>query len=353
MELGLYTFGDVGPDPRTGRLPSPQERLHNLVEEIELADQVGLDWFGVGEHHRADYAVSSYVPVLAMAAGRTKSIRLSSAVTVLSSDDPVRVYQNHSTLDLLSDGRAEIMAGRGAYTESFALFGYDVADYDSLFSEKLRLLVALCREERVSWTGKHRSPIEDVLVHPRPVQHPFPLWVAIGGNPKSVVAAAQLGLPIALASIGRAPENFVPIVELYREAGAAAGHDPSVLRVSLNCHYHVGDTNEAAVEEFRDAYIAFDNRLAPEQGFPPLTPRMFEHAIKPRSWLAVGDSETVAEKILFQREVIGNDRWIGCSSQGGLPHRDVMRSIELFGTEVAPIVRRHTATPAREAVAVS
>jgi probable LLM family oxidoreductase len=343
MDFGLYSFGDIGADPNTGHTPSPEQRLKNLVEEIELADQLGLDWFGVGEHHRDDYAVSAYTPVLAAAAARTSRIRLSSAVTVLSSDDPIRVFQNHATLDLLSGGRAEILAGRGAYYESFKLFGYNPDDYDELFAEKFDLLLALCRNEKVTWSGKHGPALEDVTVYPRPVQTPFPLGIAVGGNPESMRRAGRLGIPVSIAAIGRAPENFVPMVQLYREAGAEAGHDPSVLQLSVTCHYHVGATPEAAAAEFWPSYTVFDQKIAPERGFPAMNHRMFENATRKRSWLAVGSPEQVAEKILFQHEVLGNDRWIGCSSMGGLSHRDVMHSIELFGTEVVPAVRKELA----------
>jgi probable LLM family oxidoreductase len=343
VDLGLYSFGDIGPDPETGRPPTPEQRVKQLIEEIELADQVGLDWFGVGEHHRPDYVVSSYATVLAAAAARTSRIRLSSAVSVLSSDEPVRVYQNHATLDLISGGRAEIMAGRGAYYESFKLFGYNTDDYDELFAEKFDLLLKLCRDEQVTWSGNHGPSLEDVTVHPRPVQHPLPLWIAIGGNPNSIRRAGKLGIPVAIAAIGRAPENFVPMVQLYRESGEQAGQDPAALQLSITCHYHVGETPERAASEFWPAYTVFDHKIAPERGFPPMNYRMFENSMKKRSWLAVGSPEQVTEKILFQHEVLGNDRWIGCSSMGGLPHRDVMSSIELFGTQVAPAVREEVA----------
>jgi probable LLM family oxidoreductase len=343
MDFGLYSFGDIGADPATGRAPSPEQRIGNLLEEIELADQLGLDWFGVGEHHRDDYAVSSYATVLAAAASRTSQIRLSSAVSVLSSDDPIRVFQHHATLDLISHGRAEIMAGRGAYYESFKLFGYRTEDYDELFQEKFDLLLELCRNERVTWSGKHGPALEDVTVYPRPVQDPLPLCIAVGGSPNSMRRAGRLGVPVAIAAIGRAPENFVPMVELYREAGELAGHDPSTLQLSVTCHYHIGATAEAAAAEFWPSYTVFDQKIAPERGFPAMNYRMFENASRKRSWLAVGSPEQVAEKILFQHEVLGNDRWIGCSSMGGLSHRDVMHSIELFGTEVVPAVRKELA----------
>ncbi|MDQ3605719.1 MAG: LLM class flavin-dependent oxidoreductase, partial [Gemmatimonadota bacterium] len=226
MELGIYTFAETTPDPDTGETVSAEQRLLDLLEEIELADQVGLDVFGVGEHHRPDFAVSAPAVVLAAAAARTQRIRLTSAVSVLSSDDPVRVFQQFATLDLLSGGRAEIMAGRGSFIESFPLFGYDLADYDALFAEKLDLLLKLRESERVTWTGKHRPPLNDLGVYPRPVQDPLPVWIAVGGTPQSIVRAGTLGLPLALAIIGGAPERFASLVELYRESARRAGHDP-------------------------------------------------------------------------------------------------------------------------------
>src|ERR671919_2075087 len=230
MELGLYTFADVGPEI------DPARRLSNLLEEIELADQLGLDVFGVGEHHRPDYAVSAPAVVLGAAAERTQDIRLSTAVTVLSSDDPVRVFQDFATLDLLSGGRAEIMAGRGSFIESFPLFGYDLGDYDELFAEKLELLLRLRESERVTWSGAHRAPLDDAGVYPRPVQDPLPIWIAVGGTPRSVVRAALLGLPLAIAIIGGQPQRFAPLAELYREAARRAGHDPARLAVRINSH---------------------------------------------------------------------------------------------------------------------
>src|SRR3954468_12569746 len=234
MELGIYTFAETTPDPRTGRTVSPQQRLADLLEEIELADELGLDVFGVGEHHRPEFAVSAPAVVLAAAAAKTERIRLTSAVSVLSSDDPVRVFEEFSTLDLLSGGRAEIMAGRGSFIESFPLFGYDLQDYDVLFAEKLELLLALREQERISWTGAHRAPIDDLGVYPRPVQRPLPVWIAVGGTPASVVRAGTLGLPLALAIIGGLPERFAPLVTLYRDAAGQADHDPAEAAVSIN-----------------------------------------------------------------------------------------------------------------------
>src|SRR5687768_16988498 len=249
MEIGIYTFAEAPVDPETGRQTGAGQRLHDLLEEIELADRLGLDVFGVGEHHRADYAVSAPAVVLAAAAARTTRIRLTSAVSVLSSDDPVRVFQDFATIDLLSGGRAEIMAGRGSFTESFPLFGFDLEDYDDLFEEKLKMLIALRESDRVQWSGKHRAPLDGrVGVYPRPVQEPLPIWVAVGGAPESAFRAGSLGLPMALAIIGGMPERFVPFAELHRDAAHQAGHDPRPA-LSINSHGYIAETSQQAVEE--------------------------------------------------------------------------------------------------------
>src|SRR5215213_8505526 len=250
MELGVYTFAETEIDPAAGRGASGAQRLQDLLEEIELADQVGLDVFGVGEHHRPDYVVSAPAVVLAAAAARTKTIRLTSAVTVLSSDDPVRVFQSFATLDLLSEGRAEIMAGRGSFIESFPLFGHDLGDYDALFAEKLDLLLKLRDSEKISWSGSLRAPINDRGIYPRPYQEKLPIWIAVGGTPQSVVRAGTLGLPLALAIIGGEPARFAPLFELYREAAKRAGHDPEKLPTSLNVHGFIADTTDKAADDF-------------------------------------------------------------------------------------------------------
>ena len=333
MELGLYTFADVGSGS------DPARRMRELVEEIVLADQVGLDVFGVGEHHRPDYAVSSPAVALAAAAARTKNIRLSSAVTVLSSDDPVRVFQDFATLDLLSGGRAEIMAGRGSFIESFPLFGYDLGDYDELFTEKLALLLKLRESERVTWSGRHRAPLEDVGVYPRPVQDPLPVWIAVGGTPQSVVRAAVLGLPLAIAIIGGQPENFAPLARLYRQAANEAGHAPARLPISINSHAYVAGTSQRASDEYFPTYAAMMNRIGRERGWRPMGRRQFEAGRSPRGALVVGSPEEVVEKILYEHELFDHQRFMAQISVGTLPHDKVMRAIELFGTEVAPAVR--------------
>ena len=340
MELGIYTFAERTPDPRTGHLVSAEQRLRDLVEEIELAEQVGLDVFGVGEHHRPDYVASSPAVVLAAAAARTSRIRLTSAVSVLSSDDPVRVFQDFATLDLISGGRAEIMAGRGSFIESFPLFGQDLQDYDELFSEKLDLLLQLRRSERVTWSGRHRPPIADRGVYPRPVQDPLPVWIAVGGTPESVVRAATLGLPMALAIIGGMPERFVPLVELYRDAAREAGHDPDALPVSINSHGFIADDSRTAADEAWPPYADTMGRIGRERGWAPPTRQRFDIERSPRGALLVGDPQEVTEKILWEHELFGHRRFLMQMSVGTMPHDRIMRSIELYGTVVAPAVRR-------------
>jgi probable LLM family oxidoreductase len=333
MELGLATFVDLSSGV------SGTQRMRELLEEAELADQLGLDVFAVGEHHRPDFAVSSPAVALAAIAARTERIRLSSAVTVLSSDDPVRVFQQFAELDLISNGRAEIMAGRGSFIESFPLFGYDLDDYDELFAEKLELLLAIRDNERVTWSGRHRPPLNDAGVWPRPLQEQLPIWVAVGGTPQSVIRAGVLGLPLTIAIIGGQPERFGPLVELYRAAWSESGHDPAEAKVAINTHAFVGETVEQADSAFAQPYLAMMNRIGRERGWPPSGRPEYEALRSPRGALAVGSPEQVAEKILFEHELFGNDRYVGQMSVGAVAHADVMRSIELFGTQVAPIVR--------------
>jgi probable LLM family oxidoreductase len=341
MELGIYTFVEATPDPATGRTISPAQRLRNLMEEMELADQVGLDVFGIGEHHRPDYVVSSPATVLAAAAMRTQRIRLTSAVTVLSSDDPVRVFQEFATVDLLSGGRAEIMAGRGSFIESFPLFGYDLHDYDALFAEKLDLLLKLRESERVTWSGRHRPALSDLGVYPRPLQEPLPVWVAVGGTTNSAARTGTLGLPMALAIIGGMPERFARLAEIHRRAAAQHGHAAPSL--SINSHGFVADTSQAAADVAWPAFAQMMNKIGQERGWPPMTREQFEASRTLRGATFVGSPEQVAEKILFQHQVFGHQRFMIQFSVGTLPHAQLMRSIELFGTKVAPVVRRELA----------
>ncbi len=343
MELGIYTFGEVTPDARTGEQISVQRRLRNLVEEVELADRIGLDVYGVGEHHRPDYVVSAPAVVLAAAAERTRRIRLTSAVNVLSSDDPVRVFQQFATLDLLSGGRAEIMAGRGSFIESFPLFGYELRDYDSLFEEKLRLLLELRRSERITWPGgRHRASIDDRGVYPRPAQDPLPVWIAVGGTPESAVRAGTLGIPMALAIIGGEPERFAPFAQLFRRAAAAAGHDPAPA-FSINSHGFIADSGaEAAEIAFGPTKLMMD-RIGRERGWPPMSRDQFEASRGLHGSSFVGSPDEVIEKILFQHEIFAHDRFLIQFTIGSIPHEQVLRSIELFGSVVAPAVRAEVA----------
>ena len=334
MELGLYTFVPSAGAGTGARL------LQELLEQARLADEVGLDVFGIGEHHRPDFLVSAPAVVLAAMAARTKRIRLTSAVSVLSSDDPVRVFQEFSTLDLLSEGRAEIMAGRGSFIESYPLFGYDLNDYDELFSEKLELLLRLRETERITWRGKRRAPIQDRGVYPRPVQDPLPVWIAVGGTPQSVVRAGTLGLPLALAIIGGEPARFAPLIDLYRAAGKEAGHDPSVLKVGINSHGFIADSSDAAVAAALPPYLEVMGRIGKERGWPPPTAQQFERERSPRGALMVGDPQMVIDKILAEYELFRNDRCLLQFGVGPAEHSQMMRAIELFGTVVAPAVRK-------------
>jgi probable LLM family oxidoreductase len=343
MEIGLYTFADLDPDPET-RTVSPHQRMRNLIDEIELADQVGLDVFGLGEHHRPDYLASAPAVALAAAAERTRRIRLTSAVSVLSSDDPVRVFQQFATLDLISGGRAEIMAGRGSFIESFPLFGYDLGDYDELFAEKLDLLLKLRDSERITWSGRLRAPIHDRGVYPRPHQDRLPIWIAVGGTPNSVARAGKLGLPLALAIIGGEPARFAPLFELYRRAAAQGGHDPSTLATSLNVHGFVGETTAQAADDFYLPQAEVMNRIGRERGWGPTSRAHFDQARGPRGALFVGDPETVAEKIVAMHRIFRNDRFLLQMAIGLMPHDKLMKAIELFGTRVAPLVRKEIGT---------
>ena len=337
MELGLATFADLGAGI------SPQERMRNLLEEARLADQLGLDLFAIGEHHRPDYLISAPTIALAAAAAQTERIRLSSAVTVLSSEDPVRVFQQFAEIDLISGGRAEVMAGRGSFIESFPLFGYDLDDYDELYDEKLRLLLALRESTEVTWSGKHRAPLHHAAVYPRPAQERLPVWVAVGGSPESVVRAGTLGLPLVIAIIGGAPARFAPLVDLYREAWKQAGHAPGEERVAINTHTFVGRDLAAADAAFARPYLQVMNGIGRERGWPPSGRREYEQLRSRHGALTVGAPEQVAEKILYGHELFDNDRYIGHMSLGAVDHQDVLRSMELFGTEVAPLVRAEVA----------
>jgi probable LLM family oxidoreductase len=297
----------------------------------------------VGEHHRRDYAVSSPATILAAAAVKTKNIRLSSAVTVLSSEDPVRVFQSFSTVDLLSDGRAEIMAGRGSFIESFPLFGYNLDDYDQLFAEKLELLIKLTENETITWKGKFRAPINNLGVYPRPLQEKLPIWIAVGGTPESVVRAATYGVPMMLAIIGGMPERFVPLTRLYREAAQKNGHKTGDLKIGINSHMFVADTTQQAADQYFPYYAEVMSRIGRERGWPPTTRQHYDAMRSPSGALLVGSPQQIIDKILFEHSLFKNDRFLAQIDVGALPHDKIMRSIELFGTMVAPEVRKAVA----------
>lgn len=337
MELGITTFAETYPDPVTGHLISHGERLRQVLDEVALAEEVGLDVYGVGEHHRADFASSAPVVVLAAAAGVTRRIRLTPAVTVLSSDDPVRVFQQFATLDLVSDGRAELLVGRGSFVESFPLFGYALSDYDDLFAEKLDLLLQIRDNERVTWSGKFRPALNDQPIYPRPQQNPFPIWVAVGGTPASVVRAGRRGLPLAVAIIGGDPARFSALTDLYRRTLSAHGYDPKAVPVAVHAHGIVGD--ERVADDYYPAYASAMTEIGRERGWGPMTRSQFDWMRAPEGSLVVGDPDTVADKILRWKKLLGIERFMLHISVGTLPHDQVMRSIELLGTKVAPRVR--------------
>jgi len=339
FEIGLYSFVELAADGSVG----PAERMRHLLETIELADQVGLDVFGIGEHHRPEFVASAPEIVLAAAASRTKRIRLTSAVTVLSSDDPVRVFQRFATLDLISNGRAEIMAGRGSFIESFPLFGYDLKDYDRLFAEKLGLLLKLREADHITWTGKFRPALNDLGVYPRPVQNPLPVWIAVGGTPESVARAGVLGLPLAIAIIGGLPEQFAPLVELYREAARQSGHDPAQLSVSINSHGFISDDSTQAAETYWPSFSHAMNKIGRERGWSPITRQQFDAARTLRGSDFVGHPDEISEKILFQHELFGHQRFLLQLGLGAIDHQQMLRAIELLGTRIAPVVRQEIA----------
>lgn len=343
MEIGVSTFVETTPDVQTGEVISHAQRLREVVEEIVLADRVGLDVFGVGEHHRHDYAASSPAIVLAAAASQTTRIRLTSAVTVLSSADPVRVFQDFASLDGISNGRAEIMAGRGSFIESFPLFGYDLNHYDELFDEKLELLLKIRASEKVTWKGGHRPAIHNLGVYPRPVQDPLPVWIGSGGNTESVVRAGLLGLPLVLAIIGGSPMQFAPLVELYKKAAAHAGHDASLLPVASHSHGFIAEDTALAADKFFPSTQQSMNKLGKERGWGPYDRSTFDAARSFEGALYVGDPETVAQKIIHLRKHVGITRFLLHVPVGTMPHEDVMKAIELLGTEVAPRVREEIA----------
>jgi probable LLM family oxidoreductase len=340
MELGIYSFVEMDPQSGGNKGIEGYKRMQELMEEIVFAEQVGLDVFAIGEHHRADYLVSSPAVVLAAASQKTSTIKLSSAVTVLSSDDPVRVFQDFATVDLLSGGRAEIMAGRGSFIESFPLFGYDLKDYDALFSEKLELLLKINDEEKLTWQGNLRPSINGLGVYPRPLNK-IPIWVAVGGTPESLMRAGRLGLPMALAIIGGSPQRFKTLVELYRESFLNANHLHTA-NVGINSHVFIGDNSTQAANDFYPSYAATMTRIGRERGWGPMNRMQFDMMRQKEGSLIVGSPQEVIEKLLYEYELFNNDRFLAQMTVGPLDHKKLMRSIELFGTVVAPAIRKFT-----------
>src|SRR6202795_2791153 len=341
MQIGVDSFVAAISDPASGLTLKPVELMRQLLEDIELADQVGLDVFGIGEHHRAEFLDSAPAVILAAAAARTNKIRLTSAVTVLSAADPVRVFQAFATLDLISQGRAEIVAGRGSFVESYPLFGLRLEDYDSLFAEKLELLLKIRESTKVHWSGKHRAALTGQAIYPRPLQDPLPIWVGVGGTPESFVRAGMLGLPLMVAIIGGEPKRFRPLIDLYREAGRRAGHSPEQLTVGLHMVGFLGDSTEQAADDFFPGYAHTFTEIGKERGWPPATRSQFDALRGPTGALLIGDAETVAKKILYVNEVLGGlSRITFQMGVSALPHGKMLRSIELLGARVAPSVRK-------------
>jgi probable LLM family oxidoreductase len=341
MQIGIDSFGAVISDPASGIILSPVQRIQNLLEEIERADEVGLEVFGIGEHHRAEFLDSAPAVILSAAATRTKNIRLTSAVTVLSAADPVRIFQEFATLDLISNGRAEIVAGRGSFVDSFPLFGFNVEDYDALFSEKLELLLKIRENTNVRWSGKYRAPLTGQAVFPRPLQNPLPIWVGVGGTPESFVRAGELGLPLMVAIIGGEFRRFRPLIDLYRNAGRRAGHAAEKLIVGLHAIGFVADTTQQAADDFFPGYAHTFTEIGKERGWPPTTRAQFDAVRGPTGALLIGDAETVAKKIIYVNEVLGGlSRITFQMGVSTLPHQKMLRSIEILGTRVAPIVRK-------------
>ncbi len=341
MEIGIDSFVALAPDPVTGNLRGAPERIRDLLEEIERADQAGVDVFGIGEHHRKEFADSAPVVLLAAAAARTRRIRLTSAVTVLSAADPVRVFQEFSTLDLVSNGRAEIIAGRGSFIDAYPLFGLDLDDYDSLFVEKLDLLLKLRDSETVTWRGKHRPALDKAGVYPRPVQNPIPVWVGVGGTPASFARAGSLGLPLMIAIIGGEPKRFRPLIALYREAADQAGHDPDTMKVGVHALGYLAETNLQAADDFFPGYARTFTNIGRERGWGAVTRRHFDALLEPDGALLVGDPANVAEKIArFSHQLGGIDRLTLQMSVADLSHERTLNAIDLIGKELIPLNRQ-------------
>ena len=340
MELGIGMFGDLAIDPATGRLKDAKQKMHEIIEQIKLADEVGLDVFGLGEHHRPDYAVSAPEIVLAAAATVTKNIKLTSTVTVLSSAEPVKVYQDFSTIDLISDGRAEIAVGRGSFIELFPLFGYDLNDYHELFEEKLDLLLQINNNEVVNWRGKLRAPVVNQSVLPRATNNgQLPIWIAVGGTPESVLRAARLGLPLIVAIIGGMPKQFQPLIEYYKTEYKNHGHDVSKMQIGIHSHSFLSH-DAADIDQYYFNYAGQMDRIGASRGWPPYTKQQYDGGRSRQGALFIGDANEVADKILYMHDLFGITRFIGHMDVGDPSHSKMMQSIELFGTKVAPQIRK-------------
>ncbi|MBE9585463.1 LLM class flavin-dependent oxidoreductase [Mucilaginibacter sp. JRF] len=342
MELGISTFGDVTPDGKAGGAVNAHQRVQELLEEVKLADEVGLDVFAFGEHHRPDFVISAPEVMMAAAASITKNIKLTSSVTVLSSADPVRTFQNFATVDLISGGRAEIIAGRGSFIESFPLFGFDLDDYNELFNEKLDMLLKINGTEKLNWEGKFRAPVKGQGIYPRPLQQQLPVWIGVGGTPASAKRAGALRLPMIIAILGSAPKHFITFVELYRESAEKAGHDVSKLELGISSQFYVADTIEEAKKEFYPSYEAVMNRVGRDRGWSPMNRESFNY-LREQGPLVVGDAQHAIDKILEQYEMFKNTRFLAQLVTGHTPHKQVLKNIELYGTKVAPEVRKYIA----------
>jgi len=340
FETGLYTFGDLVPDAETGKTCGAEQRLSEILAAAKLADASGLDVFAVGEHHRLDMAISATAVVLAAMAATTQRIRLASAVTILSTADPVKVFEDFATVDLISGGRAEIIAGRGIFTESFPLFGFDLADYDELFEEKLELLLQLNSAERVTWQGRFRPPLHDAPIPPRPAQRLLPIWIGTGGTKSSVERAGELGLPLALANISLPPAKLAPMVDLYRRAGLEAGHSATDLKVSVATHMYIRENSKDALDEFYPYYAAYFLTHTPSQyRAQQITRADYEARASQHGAIFVGSPQQIVDKILYERELLGHQRFLAQIDIGGMPFANVARVIELFATKVVPVIR--------------
>ncbi|MFB0496691.1 putative LLM family oxidoreductase [Mucilaginibacter sp. OAE612] len=341
MELGISTFGEIHPDGTSGNAVNAHKRVQELLEEVKLADEVGLDVYAFGEHHRPDFVISAPEILISAAAAITKNIRLSSSVTVLSSVDPVRTFQNFATADLVSGGRVEMIAGRGSFIESFPLFGFDLDDYDALFTEKLEMFLQINKQEIVSWQGNFRATIRNQGVYPRPLQQEIPVWIGVGGTPASAKRAGTLNLPMIIAILGSAPKHFVPFVELYRESAAKAGHDVSKLQLAISSQFYIAENSQQAADEFYPSYEALMTRVGKDRGWSPMTREQFEY-LRDFGPLVVGDPQQAIDKIMQQYELFGNTRFVAQLVTGFTKHKDILKAIELYGTRVAPVVRKET-----------